>query len=319
MLPLVLGVALAFATQTPRGVDATLVERTFPRVVRADCLAPTTAQVWLRPRAAFAVIDRVSGIEPMELLRGRDLLAQPARGVSHDAIRARAAALLATVSIDGGVTDTMRQERLEDVISRLDKQPPELAAKTASALLAAGDEVVPLLQTRLRQTDRCRGLALIAGILAGRNAAEADVEAAFSRVLVGKCQGREPFDLQLAQSVASAFTKRPDGIAKVTTLLADRDVVVRRRAAEAFAGLFERLGQGEHSQAEPADPAILAAARAALEPLVTLAQTERDQQARCQAVRALQRAQEAADAPLRDAAAAATTGRTLRCLASPDR
>ena len=154
----------------------------------------------------------------------------------------------------------------------------------------------PLLQKRLQQTDRCRGLALVAGILASRNAAAADVEAAFTRVLEGKCDGREPFDLQLAQGVAAAFMTRPDGIATMTRLLTHRDVSVRRRAAEAFGTLFERLGSGEHAQsAAPIDPALLPPARAALEPLVAFATTERDQQARCLAVRALMHAQQAAD------------------------
>ena len=66
------------------------------------------------------------------------------------------------------------------------------------------------------------------------------------------------------------------------------------------------------------DPALLAPARAALEPLVAFATTERDQQARCLAVRALLHAQQAADDELRGDAAAATAGRTIRCLAPPN-
>ena len=175
----------------------------------------------------------------------------------------------------------------------------------------------PLLQTRLGQTDKCRGLALVAGILASRNAAAADVEAAFTRVLEGKCDGREPFDLQLAQGVAAAFVTRPDGIAKVARLLVHRDVSVRRRAAEAFSTLFERLGS-RRAAAAAVDPALLPPARAALAPLVAFATTERDQQARCLGVRALMHAQQAADDALRADAAAATAGRTLRCLAPPN-
>ena len=148
----------------------------------------------------------------------------------------------------------MKREELEQLIALLDSQSGELAARTSSALLAAGDQVEPLLQTRLGQTDKCRGLALVAGILASRNAAAADVEAAFTRVLEGKCDGREPFDLQLAQGVAAAFVTRPDGIAKVARLLVHRDVSVRRRAAEAFSTLFERLGSGEHAQAAASIP-----------------------------------------------------------------
>ena len=174
----------------------------------------------------------------------------------------------------------MKREALEQLIARLDSQPAGLASQTSSALLAAGADVEPLLQMRLQQTDRCRGLALVAGILASRNAAEADVEAAFTRVLEGKCDGREPFDLQLAQSVAAAFMTRPEGIAKMARLLVHRDVSVRRRAAEAFGTLYERLGSGEHAQSAAAvDPALLPAVRAALEPLVAFATTERDQQA----------------------------------------
>ena len=262
-----------------------------------------------------------------------------ARRLPIDALRARATKLLDGVTVDcdpapGGsapsgsaagaagssvATGTMKREALEQLIARLDSQPAELAAQTSSALLAAGAEVEPLLQKRLQQTDRCRGLALVAGILASRNAAAADVEAAFTRVLEGKCDGREPFDLQLAQGVAAAFMTRPDGIAKMARLLAHRDVSVRRRAAEAFGTLFERLGSGEHAQpAAAVDPALLPPARAALEPLVAFATTERDQQARCLAVRALMHAQQAVDDALRADAAAATAGRTLRCLAPPN-
>jgi hypothetical protein len=256
-----------------------------------------------------------------------------------DALRARATKLLHGVTVDcdpapggsapGGPaagaagssasTEKMKRQGLEQLIARLDSQPAGLAVQTSSALLAAGAEVEPLLQQRLQQTDRCRGLALIAGILASRNAAGADVEAAFTRVLEGKCDGREPFDLQLAQGVAAAFMTRPGGIARMTGLLGHRDVSVRRRAAEAFDGLYERLGSGEHAQpAAPIDPALLPPVRAALEPLVAFATTERDQQARCLAVRALMHAQQAVDDALRAAAAAATAGRTLRCLAPPN-
>ena len=210
-----------------------------------------------------------------------------------------------------------RRESLAESIARLDDQPPELAAKTSAALVAAGPEVEPLLRKRLTQTSKCRGLALVAGILASRHAAEADVEAAFRRVVEGQCDGREPFDLQLAQAVAAAFMARPDGIATMTRLLVHRDVSVRRRASEAFGTLFESLGSGEHA-AVSVDPALLPPARASLEPLVAFATTERDQRARCLAVRALMHAQQAADDGLRADATAATTGRTLRCLAPPN-
>jgi hypothetical protein len=261
-----------------------------------------------------------------------------ARRLPIDALRARATKLLDGVALDCGpapagsapdgsaagaagsnvTAGTMKREALEQLIAQLDSQSGELAARTSSALLAAGDQVEPLLQTRLGQTDKCRGLALVAGILASRNAAAADVQAAFTRVLEGKCDGREPFDLQLAQGVAAAFVTRPDGIANVARLLVHRDVGVRRRAAEAFSTLFERLGSGEHAQAVAIDPALLPPARAALAPLVAFATTERDQQARCLGVRALLHAQQAVDDGLRADAAAATAGRTLRCLAPPN-
>jgi hypothetical protein len=251
-----------------------------------------------------------------------------ARRLPYDAVRARATTLLDKVRVDcdsragfvesAGWTDKPRREGLEDIIARLDSQSPPLASRTSSVLLAAGDEVVPLLQKRLRHTDKCRGLALVAGILASRNVDDAGVEAAFVRVLGGKCEGREPFDLKLAQGVASAFMSRADGVVKVTAILGDRDLSVRRRGAEAFALLFERLGSGE--RAEPAaavDPALVVSARAALAPLVTLATTERDRQARCQAVAALLRAQQSVHDALRADAAAATLGRTLRCVGPP--
>ena len=262
-----------------------------------------------------------------------------ARRLPIDPLRTRATKLLDGVTIDcdpapggkapGGPaagtagssasTGTMKREALEQLIAQLDSQSGELAARTSNALLAAGNQVEPLLQTRLGQTDKCRGLALVAGILASRNAAAADVDAAFTRVLEGKCDGREPFDLQLAQGVATAFVTRPDGIAKVARLLVHRDVSVRRRAAEAFSTLFERLGAGEHGQSAAAvDPALLPPARAALAPIVAFATTERDQQARCLGVRALMHAQQAVDDALRADAAAATAGRTLRCLAPPN-
>jgi hypothetical protein len=63
---------------------------------------------------------------------------------------------------------------------------------------------------------------------------------------------------------------------------------------------------------------MLDAARRAIPALLTVATTERDQRARCQAVLALQRAQEAQDPAIRADAEAQTRGRTLRCLAPPN-
>lgn len=210
---------------------------------------------------------------------------------------------------------------LADVIARLDRQPPEEAAKIAAALVPVGAGAVPPLQAHLRKTNRCRGLALAGGILAQLGAAPADVEAAYVRVLAGECDGREPFDLALAQSVADTFMRDATGVARVTALLPHKDVEVRRRAAQAFAKAFEGLGPGEHGVAGAGarDPGIVPAMQAALAPLVTLGQNERDETARCQAVRALLLAQQAVHDALRAEAAAATTGRTLRCLAPPPR
>ncbi|MEO5823127.1 MAG: hypothetical protein ABIT71_21700, partial [Vicinamibacteraceae bacterium] len=253
---------------------------------------------------------------------------EQARRLPHEALRARAASLLEDARVDCGpspgstesgvFTNQTRREGMEEIIARLDRQPPPLAAETSSALLAApADDVVPLLQARLRRTDSCQGLALVAGVLARRNVAEADVEATFGRVAAGRCAGRDPFAMSLAQSAANALQVRPGGIARLTTLLRDRDADVRHRAAKALAGLFATLGMGEAARPTSA-PAILAAARDALPALVTLATTERDGPTRCEAVRALQRAQEADDGALRAEAEAQSRGRTLRCLAPPN-
>jgi hypothetical protein len=293
---------------------ATRLDPTHPRHITA------TPEVLRATEATLPLLRDVATSRANVSIRcaAKDALDQ-ARGVPHDVVRARATALLATVRIDCSVTDTMRRQGIEEVISRLDTQPPELAARTTSALLAApGDDVVPLLQKRLRETSTCRGLALVAGILAGRNVVEAEVEAALARGAGGRCDGREPFDLTLAQSAANAFLARPDGVTRLTGWLGDRDVAVRRRAAHALATLFERLGMGEASR-PGAEAALLTAARASLPALVTLAQTERDMAARCEAVRAVQRAQEARDDTLRAEADAQSQGRTLRCQAPPPR
>ena len=313
-----------------------LTQRLVPDHARA--IAPTPEIVAATAAALPRLRDVAASKANIQLRCLTYAALDQARRLPIDALRARATTLLDGVAVDcdpapdaapgspapvaagsSVVTGTMTRQELEQLIARLDTQPAGLASQTSSALVAAGAEVEPLLQKRLQQTDRCRGLALIASILASRNAAAADVEAAFTRVLEGKCDGREPFDLLLAQGVAAAMMARPDGIAKMTGLLTYRDVSVRRRAAEAFGTLYERLGSGEHAQpAVPVDPALLPAVRAALEPLVAFATTERDQQARCLAVRALMHAQQAAHDDLRADAAAATAGRTLRCLASPN-
>jgi len=317
----------------------------FARRRAAVAFGELTARLAPDHPRAIAATPEIVGATALALPRLRDVAASKApvetrclaydaldgaRRLPIDTLRVRATTLIAGVSVacqpaadraapPSAPAPPVRRESLEDAIARLDRQPPELAARTSAALVAAGAEAEPLLRQRLRQTNRCRGLALVAGVLASRNAAATDVDAAFRRVLEGQCDGREPFDLLLAQGVAAAFMARPDGVATMARLLAHREVTVRRRAAEAFGSLFERLGSGEHAQpAGPAEPELIPAARAAVEPLVAFATTERDQQARCLAVRALMHAQQAADDGLRAAAAAATAGRTLRCLAPPN-
>ena len=88
----------------------------------------------------------------------------------------------------------------------------------------------------------------MAGVLASDGPAPAEGEAAYARVLEGRCDGREPFDLALAQSVADVLMRDPAGIARMTTLLSYDGVEVRRRAAPAFATAFERLGPGERGR-----------------------------------------------------------------------
>ncbi len=253
---------------------------------------------------------------------------EQARSLPHAALAARATSLLHDVRVDCGpppaksdgrsAPTRMRPEGLEERIARLDRQPPSLAAQTSSALVAAPDDVVPLLQAQLRRTNSCQGLALVAGVLAARNVAEADVEAALGRVVAGKCDGREPFAMSLGQSAANASIGRPGGIARLAGHLTDRDADVRHRAATALAGLFASLGMGEAAR-PTSDPAILGAAQAALPALLTVAQTERDMPTRCAAVLAIQRAQEARDERLRGEAVAQSQGRTLRCQAPPTR
>lgn len=302
-----------------------LTERLQPDHPRA--IAPTpeilaATEAVLQPLRSVAVSERLKEIRCLAFEA-----VDQARRLPHEVLRARATALLAHADVDCGSapgttergvsTDRTPRESWEKIISRLESQPPALAAQTSSALLAAGDDVVPLLQKRLGQTDTCRGLALVAGVLESRNVAASDVEAALARVVAGKCEGRDPFALTLAQSAANASVARPEGIARLAGHLTDRDVAVRRRVAGALGVLFERLGMGEAAQ-PTADPALVNAARGALPALLTAATTERDQAARCQAVRALQRAQEAQDETLRAEAQAQTSGRTLRCLAPPN-
>jgi hypothetical protein len=250
---------------------------------------------------------------------------QRARDLPQDGIRTRARSVSEGVRLDcsrvaAPLTAPEQAEGWRRILSRLDTQPPELASQTTSILLANVAEARPHLVQRLADTNRCRSLALVASVLASDGAAPAEVEAAYVRVLEGKCEGREPFDLALAQGVADAFMRDAAGIARVAALLPHPDREVRRRAARAFAAAFERLGPGEQGRtAGPRDPATIPPMQAALAPLVTLAQTERDETARCHAVRGLLFAQQAVDDGLRAEAASATAGRTLRCLAPPPR
>ncbi len=293
-----------------------------PRTIAATPEILAAAEAALRPLRDTAVSNA-----PAEVRCPAFDAIDQARRLPQAALASRATSLLEHARVDCGsppgpsegraVTTRVGRQRLEDVIAGLDRQSPEQAAEASSALIAAGEDVVPLLQQRLRQTDRCRGLALVAGVLAARNTAPADVEAAFARVAAGTCAGDDPFDLTLAQSAADAFVVRPEGIARLTGLLGDRAVAVRRRAVRSLATLFERLGMGEHAR-PTADPAMLDAARASLSPLVAMATTERDGMARCQAVLAVQRAQQAQDDGLRALADAESRGRTLRCLAPPN-
>lgn len=295
-----------------------------PRIIAAtpEILAATEAA--LRP-LRDAAVSRAP--EPIRCAAFQAI--DQARRLPQAGLRSRANALLQDAQVDcggrrpgtsepatpqAGETRTVPTDRL---IASLDTQSPEAAARTSAALVAAaGEDVVPLLRTRLRETNRCRGLALVAGVLAARNVEEVDVEQAFVRVAGGRCEGREPFDLALAQSAANALLVRAEGVTRLTGWLADHDVAVRRRAAGALSTLFERLGMGEASR-PGADAALLAAAARALPPLVTFAQRERDMTARCEAVRAVRRAQEARDEGLRAEAVAQSQGRTLRCQAPP--
>jgi hypothetical protein len=299
-----------------------LAERLSP--AHAEPIA-ATPEIVATTREALPELARL--VESPESLETRctafDAL-QRARELPQEAIRSRARAVSDGLRLDCGrvaapLTRSEQERGWLRIVARLDTQPPELASQTTAILLANLADARPYLVRRLEETSRCRGLALVAGILASDRGGPAEVDAAYARVLEGRCEGREPFDLALAQGVADAFMRDAPGIARVTALLPHREAHVRRRAAQAFAAAFERLGPGEHGSAGAADPAIVAAMQAALAPLVTFAQAERDEAARCQAVRALLFAQQAVHDALRAEAAAATAGRTLRCLAPPPR
>lgn len=285
-----------------------------------------TPEIVAATREALPALRRV--VESTESMATRctafDALRRAA-DLPQQEIRTRARAVSEGLRLDcsriaAPLTAPEQEAGWRRILSRLETQPPELASQTTAILLANLAEARPHLRQRLGETTRCRSLALVAGVLASDGGAAADVEAAYVRVLEGRCDGREPFDLALAQSVADVFMRDAAGIARVAALLPHRDLEVRRRAARAFAGAFERLGPGEQGRtAGPTDPAAIAPMQAALGPLVTLAQTERDETARCQAVRALLFAQQVVDDGLRAEAASATAGRTLRCLAPPPR
>ena len=331
----------------PRGISvlADLLRRGDPLARRRAAVALGDLMARLQPQHPRAIeptpeilAATVAALRPLRdaaVSRAHEQIRCPAfealdraRGLPHEAVRAHATSFLAGARAEcgpppatapsGAVAGSVRGESWAESIARLDTQAPEDASRTSAALLAApAADVVPLLQQRLTQTSSCRGLALAAGVLASRNAAEADVEAAFARVVAGQCDGRDDFALALAQTAANALLAAPDGVSRLAGHLTDRDVAVRRRAAAALATLFERLGMGD--AARPiSDPATLGAARAAIPALLTVATTERDQRARCQAVLALQRAQEAQDAAIRADAEAQTRGRTIRCLAPPN-
>lgn len=286
-----------------------------------------TPEIVAATREALPGLSRVvESTESMETRCAAFDALRRARDLPQEEIRTRARAVseglrLECSRIAAPLTAPEQAAGWRRILSRLDTQPPELASQTTAILLANLAEARPHLRQRLAETTRCRSLALVAGVLASDpGAAAADVEAAYVRVLEGTCEGREPFDLALAQGVADVFMRDAAGIARVAALLPHRDLEVRRRAARAFAAAFERLGPGEQGRtAGPTDPAMIPPMQAALAPLVTLAQTERDETARCHAVRALLFAQQVVHDGLRSEAASATAGRTLRCLAPPPR
>jgi hypothetical protein len=328
---------LASSVLARLAIEPALVENTWLSIADGDCAARRPQDVLMRQEAALAVVDRPRGIDVMtRLLRGRDPAGRerairalqrlverlsPGHAETIESTSGIAAAMGDALAALGRTVES--REPLETRCAALDAlrragELPHPASQTTALLLANLPQAKPYLVARLGETRRCRGLALVAGLLASDPPGPADVDAAHVRVLEGKCEGREPFDLLLAQNVADAFMRDAAGVVRVAALLSHPDLDVRRRAARAFATAFERLGPGEHgSVAGPADPSTIATLQASLAPLVTLAQQERDEGARCQAVRALLFAQQAVDDRLRAEAVAATAGRTLRCLAPP--
>ena len=239
----------------------------------------------------------------------------------HEALKQPAAKLLAgkrfpcasTPSATPGTPSAApRHDAIVRAVTRLDQEKPDTAPATVSTLIAYGPEAVPILVARIAQTNRCRGLALIANTLSRQGAAPEAVDTALRRVLRGDCEGKDEFDRKLADGAATAIVVRVEGIGMLTPLLGAPDPIVRRRAARGFVTLFERLGAGDAGVAID-DPAIVQAAVKALAPLVPVATADPDDEARCQAVRSLRLAQTSIHDQVRTEAETVTAGRSLRC------
>jgi len=240
---------------------------------------------------------------------------------THDALRQPAARLLGgktfrceATSDDtpGAASAATNRETIDRTVRRLDQEKPETAPAAVTALLGFGAEAVPILVARAGQTQKCRALALIANVLSRQEAAQETVDAALRRVVRGDCDGKDEFDRALAQQAADALVTRAEGLAILTPLLGEADPLVRRRAAHAFGMLYERLGPG-NAAAPVDDPAILEAATRSLAPLVKVATADSDDDARCDAVRAIRAAQVSVHEQVRVEAETVSAGRSLRC------
>jgi hypothetical protein len=240
---------------------------------------------------------------------------------THDALRQPAARLLGGKTFRCGTTSgatagaapaTTPRETIERAVRRLDQEKAETAPAAVSTLVGFGAEAVPILVARAGQTQKCRALALIGNALLRLDAAPATVDAALRRVVRGDCDGRDDFDRSLAQHAANTFITRAEGLAMLTALLAEADPFVRRRVARAFGTLYDRLGPGNAGVAVD-DPDIIDAATRSLAPLVKVATADRDDEARCNAVRALRLAQTSIHDQVRTEAETVTAGRSLLC------
>ena len=198
----------------------------------------------------------------------------------------------------------------------------QLAAQTTSALLAARPgRSCRSCRQRLRQTDSCRGLALVAGVLAqperGRGRRRGGLRAG------GRGEVRRP---RAVRAVAGPGRRqrlhrparrhrpprRPPGRPR------RRRPPSRRRAPSP--GCSSASAWASAARRDRRIPAILGAARAALAPLVTLAKTERTQPTRCAGgARRPAGARSAATRGCGPRPSRQSQGRTLRCQAPPTR